>query len=326
MPLITAPGLSLQTSLDSLPPLGFPFRLFSLTANRVFTASDDGLTLVDSAVDSDEQYFVLLDDSRGAIAEASRSDLGNREKGSKSNTYLIKNLRTGKVFHMGKDAKINLVDPQPGSSSQRFMFRPRSWKSVAAFSLQSYASGGPSVSDLTASESAVIPIPGAVDVVDVVYYIRAGRLSLTSPQVLTSQTVTNDSPVIKTLEADLITSVTVIHSFTHISGPPLAVGSSFKTGIPEVAEGEIKPEVGRKQDFTWGQVKTVTVSVGQRVPVKCPPFSKLRITGWVKCSRIEIPCIMRLRSKVKPDLTTETRLLYHGLSYWDFNTTCEELA
>lgn len=314
-------------AIDTLPPPGFPFRFFSVNTNE-FLSTKDGLTLSKSMIESVDQLFVLVEDPTS-------------EKGD---AFVIQSLQTGEVLHMGDNSKLSLADKQSGHSSQRFTFEPRTVNSVAGFSLFGFAPNSATASrpDIEVTDdkiwSAVVSLFGA-EVVDVVFDTKGGRLSQTAPQFLASETVTNDSSVTQSSEVNLEKSVAITHSFTATTGVALTVGATFEAGIPLVAEGQIKTEATAKQEFTWGHTTTTNTTVGHVVKVTAPPHSKVKATGAIKCSVVDIPCTMHLRARVPKEIclpgytihlnfnadyaTHKTKMMYHGLTYWDFNVHYE---
>ncbi|EPS29613.1 hypothetical protein POX_b03363 [Penicillium oxalicum] len=157
------------------------------------------------------------------------------------------------------------------------------------------------------------------------YDTRAGRLSDTAPMIVATETVRNNSDSPQTSDVNLSQSVSETHSFSFTAGFSIEVGTTISAGIPLVVDGQVQTKLTAKMDFTWGHSKTVTTTVGNRVAVQAAPNSTVRVTGSMKRSKVDVPCTLYLRSTLDRTVTTHSKVVYHGLTYWDFEVDYERV-
>jgi hypothetical protein len=150
------------------------------------------------------------------------------------------------------------------------------------------------------------------------YDTSAGQINDPAPVILAIQTVTNNSDTPQSSEIDLAKSVAEMSSWDFTAGFSLTVGASFSVGVPFVADGKISTEATVSTEFTYGQTKTTTTTVGQKITVNTSPHSAVKVSGISKFSTINVPCTLHLRSKVNSTVTTHCNMVYKGLTYWDF--------
>ncbi|KAJ5776964.1 hypothetical protein N7520_000210 [Penicillium odoratum] len=152
------------------------------------------------------------------------------------------------------------------------------------------------------------------------YDSSSGKIVNTVPSYIADQTVTNHSEATQSPSVNLTKSVTVTESFSQTSGFSITVGATFKVGVPLVAEGEVKTEMTVKHEFTMGQTSSISTTVGQVVPVTTPPHSSIKATATMKSSTIDVPCTITFKHK-ETGASIQSKVVYHGLSYWDFTVT-----
>lgn len=107
----------------------------------------------------------------------------------------------------------------------------------------------------------------AIDRVE--YNVADSKPIGTRPQAFTVS-LTNKADATVELTADMRRSISETASFEYQQGYTISIGASFKAGIPEIAEGEVRTDVGTSTDFTWGRSSTVEKQVGSSVKVPVP--------------------------------------------------------
>jgi hypothetical protein len=171
----------------------------------------------------------------------------------------------------------------------------------------------------------MIILAGGWDVEEVTYDVNSSTIRGTTPEIIATTTVENDTGTAQSSTVNLSKSVTETSSFTFMTGFSLTVGTSFEAGIPLVVDGKVSVQGTATTQFTWGKSKSITTTVGEMVKVDTPPYSKIQATASMKSSNIDIPCRMKLRSQVDHTVTAHSDVTYHGLSYWDFEVQYETL-
>ncbi|KAJ5968208.1 hypothetical protein N7501_004456 [Penicillium viridicatum] len=168
-------------------------------------------------------------------------------------------------------------------------------------------------------------LEGPWELQGVAYDIDNGTIGNPVPIVLGSQISSNDTDVPQTPSLNLTYQVAETSSFSNTTGVSLEVGATFEAGVPFVAEGKIETKITAETEFTWGQSKTTTVTVGEQVPVNTPPHSRIRAKASMTTSTMDVPCIFQLRSAIDPTVKAHTTGSYSGLTYWDFRVDYEQL-
>lgn len=125
------------------------------------------------------------------------------------------------------------------------------------------------------------------------------------------------------LTADLRTERSVKGTFEHSHGFSLGVKATFKTGIPFIASGEIETEASTQHQWTVGEEKSKTTTIGMQLAIKVPPESTRKVDGYFKNTTMTVPAKVYSRSKLT-GVTAVTEVEYRGTSVWDFSYTIQE--
>lgn len=163
---------------------------------------------------------------------------------------------------------------------------------------------------------------------DVQYDLNSMKLLGEKPLSIKEQTVEN--PTNATLMQQIMFSHTHTDTKTwaHTLGCKLGVKTSFKTGVPFIAEGKVEVSFEASYSYTWGgsaqDAKTDTWSA----TLSAPPHSHLRATGVVTQASISVPFTAKL-TKRKSDGSQETVPLlsgiYEGVNVSKFHVEIEDL-
>ncbi|KAF8173573.1 hypothetical protein K438DRAFT_1610668 [Mycena galopus ATCC 62051] len=137
-----------------------------------------------------------------------------------------------------------------------------------------------------------------MDVVKVEYSLDQGRITSSTPTVLSSQTLFNTTDIEQEIDCTMKRKVTETTSFSHTEGISLPVGTSFSAGVPwfnELDGFHVNPEFGTS--MTWGQESNSQQSFSTSFTVKAAPHSSVLAVWTVDYRTLEIPYTTTLRSR-----------------------------
>ncbi|KAH9475654.1 hypothetical protein JR316_0011211 [Psilocybe cubensis] len=149
----------------------------------------------------------------------------------------------------------------------------------------------------------------------VVYHVDQGKIVQSTPVVLATQELKNDTSIVQKLEASVDTSTEETSSFQFSQGFSLTVGLEIKTGVPLVSEGSIKVDATSTSNFTWGSTTKKSKAYKATFPVTAPPHSTVVATSSVTQSTLDIP--FTIYSKSKSGVVVETEGMYYGVTTWN---------
>jgi hypothetical protein len=135
------------------------------------------------------------------------------------------------------------------------------------------------------------------------YDVNGAKVLQSGPAELYRQTVRNDSQYPQSSTITGSQSVSETSGWSDSLAVKVGVSTSFKTGIPFVAEGKVQVSVEVTNTYTWNGSKTSTKTWGFNTPVSVP--AKTVIIGLVSAtlSTIAVPYTMKgsfiLRSGVR---------------------------
>jgi len=115
-----------------------------------------------------------------------------------------------------------------------------------------------------------------------------------------------------TISYTVTKTLTETRRFESTTGIGMSIGTTMKTGLPGLVNGEVKIEASLQQDFTYG--KDNTVSVVKTDSFVCPGFPKKYATCLVlvKKRRVEVPYTMTFKHKTQ-GCTCEEKGTYKSL-------------
>lgn len=110
-----------------------------------------------------------------------------------------------------------------------------------------------------------------------------------TPFAVGTQTLTNNSDSEQTMGFKVSKTITTEKSFNWDTQFEIGISTSFKTGVPSVAEGTV--EMSRKMGFSRGGAKSDSESqtFEATFPVKCPANTVMRAKAIVQLGKIDVP-------------------------------------
>ena len=78
------------------------------------------------------------------------------------------------------------------------------------------------------------------------------------------------------------------------AGAEISVGTSFSTGVPFIAEGEISMEVSASYEHTWGKETYHETTYSTTVTCKAPPKTKVVCSYITNSAKLDVPYTMHL--------------------------------
>jgi hypothetical protein len=204
---------------------------------------------------------------------------------------------------LGPDEDINRIEGRSGSRIDRLQFFTNKGRSSPLYGGNGgnpfvlYADGkvlkyfeGRSGSELDALRAFWWPIqPVAYYVTNVKYDIPDAVLSGAAPYVAGSITLTNASSVSQSTNQSTSIAVSETSSWSNTVGGKIGVKTTFKTGIPFIAEGKVEVSAEISESYTWGETKGTTKTVGTQVTVNIPPHSQITASFVAQRQEVNIP-------------------------------------
>ncbi|KAH7885575.1 hemolytic lectin [Phlebopus sp. FC_14] len=229
-----------------IPPNGIYFRLLGYVSQYVLYSRYEDPQVGQVSRDRlyEDQYFTLIHGT-----------------GAREGTYAIKSLRTGNVLfsrnpeqpHIGNvsgDGEYNdnwfKLEVGTGKYAQQFRL-------VTPFRVYSDQYFSFLWEDL--------------EVKRVEYDLDLGQIVSSTPLVIANQTQTNYSSHDQEMSFELDETVTHISTFEYSLGLNITFGTTFKAGVPIVAEAEFSIDFQINNQFTWGQTTEFSESYRATFPV-----------------------------------------------------------
>ncbi|KAH9479675.1 hypothetical protein JR316_0008270 [Psilocybe cubensis] len=308
-----------------IPPEKFYFRLLGYSSNLVLFSRDTFEPYVwhyHMGPEYDDQLFQLIHGT-----------------GEYAGQYAIKSKKTGKVLfsrpspnptigHIEGDGKYrdNWFKFEVGSGTFSTFFRivcpsnSLAWVSRTTRDPQvaNYNSTGEKYADQYFSfifEDTIID--------HVEYHVDQGKILSSTPIVIATQSLKNDTDTSQTSEASINVSTQETSTFQFAQGFSIKVGATFTTGVPFIAEGKISTEITSTSTFTWGSSTTTSKAYTARFPVTAPAHTVVRAISSVTRSDLDIPITVYSKSK-ETGVEVKTEGRYYGVTTWDLRHTVSQ--
>jgi len=155
------------------------------------------------------------------------------------------------------------------------------------------------------------------------YDLASAKTLYSAPAELYRQTVHNDTTQLQTSAISGSASVAETSGWSDSLAVKVGVSTSFKTGIPFVAEGKITVSVEVTNTYTWNGSTTATKTWGFNTPVNVPPHTTIVALVTTTLSTISVPYTLKgtfiLKSGVR--ITGSIKGIYTGTNSHDLNVT-----
>eukprot|EP01121_Diplochlamys_sp_Union-15-3_P005668 TRINITY_DN159_c0_g1_i1.p1 TRINITY_DN159_c0_g1~~TRINITY_DN159_c0_g1_i1.p1 ORF type:complete len:316 (-),score=68.94 TRINITY_DN159_c0_g1_i1:53-970(-) len=127
------------------------------------------------------------------------------------------------------------------------------------------------------------------EIVDVKYNTSASKISQLSPLVALETTVSNPSSVDvnQTLTYEYEKSET--GTWNNSAGIEIGVTTSFKTGVPFLAEGQVEVSTNASYSHEWGGESGITKKVSSSTSVTVPANSSCKAKVLILQANIDVP-------------------------------------
>jgi len=128
-----------------------------------------------------------------------------------------------------------------------------------------------------------------VEIASIAYDVAAARILQSGPAELYRQTVTNNTTQTQSSSISGSSSVSETSGWSDSLAVKVGVSTSFKTGIPFVAEGKVTVSVDVTNTYTWNGSVTKTKTWGFNTPVSVPPHTSIVGLVAATLSTIAVP-------------------------------------
>jgi hypothetical protein len=154
-------------------------------------------------------------------------------------------------------------------------------------------------------------------IVDVEFDVKRSKKAST-PKIIATQTLTNDTSIEQRVEFTYSEEVTDESSFSHEFGVEIGVGTEFSCGLPTIAEGKISVEAKAAYNMEWGKSKSTTRSFSGSIPVTVPANSTIECKALFTEDKLKVPYKI---SWLSGDVSEG---IWHGVKSWDLKTIFKE--
>lgn len=160
----------------------------------------------------------------------------------------------------------------------------------------------------------------SMEIIGVDYDLNNAKTYALTTRLIWTRKVTNDTSVEQTNSVSMTASVDETSQFENSSSGTVSmeVGRTFSAGIP-VVEAEVGGSftlgVSQTRTCTYGQSVTISKSYTDTVNVTIPPRSVVTVSFSVSECRLDVPYIMRFRSK--DGYTSSCAGTWMGLTTWN---------
>jgi len=132
-----------------------------------------------------------------------------------------------------------------------------------------------------------------VEIASIEYDVAAAKTLQSGPAELYRQTVRNDTTQAQTSSINGSATVSETSGWSDSLAVKVGVSTSFKTGVPFIAEGKVQVSVEVTNTYTWNGSTTKSKTWGFNTPVNVPPHTV--IVGLVSAtlSTIAMPYTLK---------------------------------
>lgn len=139
------------------------------------------------------------------------------------------------------------------------------------------------------STDAIDPVKDVAEITSIVYDVASAKVLQTSPEELYRQTVHNNTDVSQSSSISGSRSIAETSGWSDSLAVKVGAKTTFKTGIPYVAEGKIEVSVELTNTYTWNGSETETKTWNFSTPVTVPPHSAIVALVAATLSTIAVP-------------------------------------
>jgi hypothetical protein len=170
---------------------------------------------------------------------------------------------------------------------------------------------------------AIDPVVDVVEISEIAYDVNAANIVQSGPAELYRQTVRNETMQMQTSTISGSKSVSETSGWSDSLGVKVGAKTSFKTGIPCVAEGKVEVSMEVSNTFTWNGSTTTTKTWGFNTPVSVPPNTVIICIVSATISTIAVPYTLTGTIKLKSGTKMPGRIrgTYTGTNSHDLNVT-----
>ena len=162
-----------------------------------------------------------------------------------------------------------------------------------------------------------------IEISNIEYDVGAAKILRSGPAELYNQTVRNRTTQPQTSSISGSATVSETSGWSDSLAVKVGVSTSFKTGIPFVAEGKVTVSVDVTNTYTWNGSTTKTKTWGFNTPVSVPPHTSIVALVSATVSTIAVPYTLTgtfvLKSGVR--IPGSVKGLYTGSNSHDLTVT-----
>jgi len=144
------------------------------------------------------------------------------------------------------------------------------------------------------------------------------------PEMLASLVVSNKTDVHQTSSVQLSGSVSTSNSFTQTYGVKIGVSTSFKTGVPYIAEGKVKVSTEFSATFAIGKTETSTKTVTLTANPAVPAQSSVRASLVYTKADISVPWTATAHF-AGTTVTKQVKGLWGGVTTYDLRVNIDKI-
>lgn len=126
----------------------------------------------------------------------------------------------------------------------------------------------------------------------------------------------------RVLEKEFTKTFAQTESWGHTAGASITVGTTFKTGVPSISEGEISMEVSASYEHTWGTEQYEEETYSTNVKCSAPPGTKTVCDYITNAAELDVPYTMHLTQEGGGTKTING--VWTGVQTFDDHITFEE--
>lgn len=152
-------------------------------------------------------------------------------------------------------------------------------------------------------------------VVDVSFDLSAAVLEGNIPYSLAKQVLPNTTSTEQSMTFTVAEKYEETSMFENSAGVSVTVGTTFSTGLPFVAGGEVNLELTAAYEATWGKSQTFSKETNATFPIVAPPNKTVVCNVVMIKTKLSVPYTFTLA-----DGRSETGT-WKGVSGWDIKAT-----
>lgn len=170
---------------------------------------------------------------------------------------------------------------------------------------------------------AIDPIVDISTISSITYHIESAKIIKQGPAELYRKVVHNKTEVPQTSTISGSISTSMQSGWSDSLGVKVGAKTTFETGIPFVAKGEVEVSAEVSNTFTWNGSTTKTQTFSFSTPVSVPPQSSIIALVSSTVSTVSVPCTVICEAILKSGVKLPAKIqgLYVGTNSHDLEVT-----